>query len=109
MRQAVILAGGEGTRLRGRLAGLPKPLVGVDGVPLLGRQLALLRACGFENAVVLVNYAAEHIRQYCAANADFGMRLRLIDDGTPRGTAGAVLAALEHLAARFIVIYGDTL
>ena len=55
MMQGVILAGGEGTRLRSRLAGLPKPLVDVDGVPLLGRQLALLRACGCEDAVILVN------------------------------------------------------
>src|SRR5262252_7413749 len=108
--QAVILAGGEGTRLRSRLAtGLPKPLVDVDGVPLLGRQIALLREAGCESAVILVNHGAEHIRRYCAANADFGLRLRLVDDGTPRGTAGAALAAFDHLAERFIVVYGDTL
>jgi histidinol-phosphate phosphatase family protein len=109
MMQGVILAGGEGTRLRSRLVGVPKPLVDVDGVPLLGRQLALLRACGCDDAVILVNYGADHIRQYCAANANFGLRLRLIDDGEPRGTAGAVLAALDQLAERFIVVYGDTL
>jgi len=109
MTQAVILAGGEGRRLRSRLKGLPKPLVEVDGVPLLGRQMALLRASGCDNAVILVNHGADHIRRYCAANADFGMQLRLVDDGTPRGTAGAVLAALDHLAERFIVVYGDTL
>jgi histidinol-phosphate phosphatase family protein len=109
MMQAVILAGGEGTRLRSRLTGLPKPLVDVAGVPLLGRQMALLRDGGCDSAVILVNHGAEHIRRYCAANGDFGLQLRLIDDGTPRGTAGAVLAALDQLAERFIVVYGDTL
>ena len=109
MMQAVILAGGEGTRLRSRLAGMPKPLVDVDGVPLLGRQLALLRHCGCAEAVILTHHGADHLRRYCAANDDFGMRLRLVDDGTPRGTAGAVLAVLDDLADDFIVVYGDTL
>jgi len=109
MMQAVILAGGEGSRLRSRLEGLPKPLVDVDGVPLLERQITLLRGSGCESAVILVNHGAEHIRRYCAAHGDFGMRLRLVDDGTPRGTAGAVLAALDELAEHFIVLYGDTL
>jgi histidinol-phosphate phosphatase family protein len=109
MMQAVILAGGEGTRLRSRLAGMPKPLVDVDGVPLLGRQLALLRHCGCAEVVILMHHGAGHLRRYCEANDDFGMRLRLVDDGTPRGTAGAVLAVLDDLADHFIVVYGDTL
>jgi histidinol-phosphate phosphatase family protein len=109
LKQAVILAGGQSTRLRDRLAGRPKPLVDIDGIPLLGRQLALLQKCGVADVAVLVNYAAEQIREYCAANAPRGMQLRCIDEGTPRGTAGAVLASLDDLGERFAVLYGDTL
>lgn len=107
-RQAVILAGGKGTRLRERLGGRPKPLIDVDGVPLLGRQLELLAANGFDRALVLVNHAADQIERYCAEN-DFGLAVTTVDDGEPRGTAGAVLAALDDLESRFLVVYGDTL
>jgi histidinol-phosphate phosphatase family protein len=108
-RQAIILAGGMGTRLRSRLDGRPKPLVDIDGIPLLGRQIAALRADDFSEILVLVNYAAEQIAAYCAEPAFAGLRLALIDDGEPRGSAGAVLHAFDHLASRFLVVYGDTL
>jgi histidinol-phosphate phosphatase family protein len=107
--QAVILAGGQGTRLRARLRNLPKPLVDVDGVPLLQRQLESLRGQGFADVVVLVNHRAEAIRAFARAHDDFGLRLRIIDDGEPLGTSGAVMAVLDQLAERFLVLYGDTL
>lgn len=109
MKQAVLLAGGASTRLRDRLGGRPKPLVDIDGEPLLKRQLALLREYDISHVVLLVNYGADQIRTYCAANGNFGLTIELVDDGMPRGTAGAVLAALDRLADQFLVIYGDTL
>jgi histidinol-phosphate phosphatase family protein len=110
VRQAVILAGGKGTRLAERLDGRPKPLVDVDGTPLLARQVRLLREHGVSEILVLVNHEAQQIRDYCAAQSNFGLdRLDLIDDGAPRGTAGAVLATLNRLQHRFLVVYGDTL
>ena len=108
MRQAVILAGGRGTRLAERLNGRPKPLIDVNGLPLLERQLSALSAHGVEEVLVLVNHAAEQIERF-VADRDFGCRVRLIDDGEPRGTAGAVLACMDALAESFFVIYGDTL
>lgn len=108
MTQAVILAGGKGTRLAERLNGRPKPLVEVDGVPLLERQLRTLAAHGIEDVVVLVNHAADQIEAFFAGR-DFGCIVRLVDDGAPKGTAGAALACLDQLADRFLVVYGDTL
>lgn len=109
MRQAVILAGGKGTRLAAKLGGLPKPLVPVCGVPLLQRQIEDLRAQGFDRVLVLVNHRAEAIRDFIGSHADFGIAIDIVDDGEPRGTAGAVLAAQARLADRFLVMYGDTL
>ena len=109
MRQAVILAGGRGTRLRERLQGRPKPLVDVDGVPLLGRQIRTLRRNNISNIVVLVSYAADQIEAFCADPAFADLGLALLDDGEPRGTAGALLRAFDYLAERFLVVYGDTL
>ena len=106
--QAVILAGGKGTRLASRLNGQPKPLVDVDGVPLLERQLVQLVDKGVDEALVLVNHAADRIASFLGRR-EFGCRTLLIDDGVPRGTSGAVLACLDRLAERFLVVYGDTL
>ena len=92
MRYAIILAGGKGSRLASRLSGKPKPLVDIAGVPLLERQMLLLKQCGVDS--------------------NFGMDITIVDDGEPRGTAGAVLAALSIIPAEvedFLVVYGDTL
>ena len=106
--QAVILAGGKGTRLASRLNGRPKPLVSVCGVPLLERQLTQLAQQGVTQAVVLVNHQAEQIRSFLSSRV-FPLEIIVIDDGEPRGTAGAVIGCADLLAERFLVIYGDTL
>ena len=108
MRQAVILAGGKGTRLRERLNGRPKTLVDFNGAPLLRRQIGALRASGISDIIILVNQAADQIEAFCADLAFADLRITLLNDGEPRGTAGALLYALNHLAERFLVIYGDT-
>jgi histidinol-phosphate phosphatase family protein len=106
--QAVILAGGKGTRLASRLAGRPKPLVEVDGVPLLRRQIDALAQYGIDNVVLLVNHAADQIAAFIARE-NLPTSVTLIDDGVPKGTAGATLACLDRLEDRFVVVYGDTL
>lgn len=112
MTRAIILAGGKGTRLASRLGGLPKPLVPVAGIPLLQIQLELLRKHGIFDAMILVNHKKEAIEEFCQKNGNFGMNLSLLDDGEPRGTAGAALAALSSLpdeAGDLLILYGDTL
>ncbi len=108
MKQAVILAGGKGTRLASVLNGLPKPLVDVCGKPLLLHQLELLCAHGFTDTLVMVNHRADAIQEWLIG-VDLPISVRLIDDGEPRGTAGAVLAALDELEPEFLVMYGDTM
>jgi len=109
LRQAVILAGGKGTRLLSRSGALPKALVDVGGTPLLGHQLRLLREHGFTKVLLLVNYLAETIAEYCRDSAPAGLSVSILRDGEPRGTAGAVLHALPQLEEQFAVLYGDTM
>lgn len=109
MKQAVILAGGKGTRLSERLGGLPKPLIDICGKPLLERQIELLKRHGFTHVLVLVNYGAQHIIEFCNSRDNWDLQIECVDDGEPRGTAGATLAVLPRLEGQFLVIYGDTM
>jgi len=109
MRQAVILAGGKGTRLATILRGRPKPLVEIGGRPLLEIQLELLRRFQFGKVLLLVNYRAQEIEEFCRSKNNFGLDIDFLDDGVPRGTAGALHHAMDRLADRFLVLYGDTL
>ena len=109
MRQAVILAGGKGTRLRERLGDLPKPLIDIGGVPLLERQILLLKKYEFTHVLILVNYQAEKIIAFCNDKNNWGLSIECIDDGEAAGTSGAVLRCLDRLHDEFLVIYGDTM
>lgn len=109
LKQAVILAGGKGTRLRDRLGNKPKPLIDVYGVPLLERQIQLLKRNGINRVILLVNYQAEYIRHYCGERDNWGIEITCIDDGKPSGTAGAVLKVLKALDDEVLVLYGDTM
>jgi D,D-heptose 1,7-bisphosphate phosphatase len=109
MIQAVILAGGQGTRLRERLGDLPKPLVDVDGKPLLEWQMEALRNFGCSEILLLVNYQAEKIRDFVQGKSFSDLDIRVVDEGIAKGTAGALIAASEFLREEFFVVYGDTL
>jgi histidinol-phosphate phosphatase family protein len=109
MNQIVILAGGKGTRLRERLGDLPKPLVDICGMPLLERQILLAKHYGYTDVLILVNYAANYIMDFCATKNNWGLNLSCIDEIEPRGTAGALLSAYDYLADEFLVMYGDTM
>ena len=108
-KQAVILAGGKGTRLLSRSGALPKALIDLGGTPLLGHQLRLLQAHGFTKVLLLVNHLAGAVSDYCCDLALTGLEISLVHDGEARGTAGAVLQALPQLDEQFAVLYGDTM
>jgi histidinol-phosphate phosphatase family protein len=109
MRQAIILAGGKGTRLKERLDGLPKPLIKIAGVPLLERQINLLKKYDFTDIIILVNYKADKITEFCKLNDNWGLNISCIDDQIPMGTAGATLKIFDLLENEFLVVYGDTM
>jgi histidinol-phosphate phosphatase family protein len=109
MKQAIILAGGKGTRLQERLKGLSKPLIDICGKPLLERQIESLKEYGFTQILILVNHGAEQIMQFCRSKNNWQLDIQCIDDGKPLGTAGAVIQILPKLAENFLVVYGDTM
>lgn len=107
VKQAVILAGGKGTRLRSVLGDLPKPLIPIGGRPLLEHQFELCRRHGFNRVLVLAGHRAERIEAHCGDGSRWGLQIECEIEREPLGTAGAVLAAFSRLPERFLVLYGD--
>jgi histidinol-phosphate phosphatase family protein len=109
MKQVVILAGGQGARLKDRLGDLPKPLIPIAGRPLLEHQIELARRHGFLDIVIFACYRADLIEAALGDGSRWGVRLRYQRETTPLGTAGAVLAGFSLLEDQFLVLYGDTM
>ncbi len=107
--KAVILAGGEGTRLRPLTSNQPKPMIPLVNRPMMEHIVSLLTKHGFDDIVVTVAYLANHIRNYFGDGSDFGVRMRYATEESPLGTAGSVQNASVELDDTFLVISGDVL
>jgi mannose-1-phosphate guanylyltransferase / phosphomannomutase len=107
--KAVIMAGGEGTRLRPLTSGQPKPMMPLANRPMMEHIIELLKKHGFEDIVVTVAFQANAIRTYFGNGSEFGVSMVYATEETPLGTAGSVRNAMEELDDRFLVISGDVL
>lgn len=106
---AIILVGGEGTRLRPMTLELPKPVVPVLDRPFLRFQLDLLRRAGITDIVLCVAFRPERIRTVLGDGQADGVRLTYVLEETPLGTGGAVKNAEAALGGRVVVLNGDVL
>jgi NDP-sugar pyrophosphorylase family protein len=106
--QAVILAGGLGTRMRPITETIPKPMIPVLGKPFLEQQLAMLAEAGFRRALLLVAYLGEKIEEYFGDGKSRGWNLSYSYDASPLGTGGALKNAEHKLEDDFAVLNGDT-
>ncbi len=107
--KAVILAGGEGTRLRPLTSNQPKPMMPIANVPMMEHIVKLLAGHGFDDIVVTVAFMANHIRNYFGDGSELGVRMRYATEEAPLGTAGSVRNAMDELDETFLVISGDVL
>lgn len=107
-RQAVILAGGKGTRLRPYTAVFPKPLVPVGDQPILELIVRQLQAQGFDRLTFAVNHLAELIRAFFGEGERWGVKIRYSLENEPLGTAGPI-GLIEDLDEDFLVMNGDIL
>jgi mannose-1-phosphate guanylyltransferase/phosphomannomutase len=107
--KAVIMAGGEGTRLRPLTSNQPKPMIPLGNRPMMEHIVRLLHRHGFDDIVVTVAFLANSIRTYFGDGSEFGVRMVYATEETPLGTAGSVRNARDELDERFLVISGDVL
>jgi MurNAc alpha-1-phosphate uridylyltransferase len=109
--QAVILAGGLGTRLGPRTRDLPKALLPIAGRPFLAWLLEALVRCGFSRALLCIGHHGEQLEQFLGDGRCFGIDVAYSPDGEQLlGTGGALRQALARqlLAETFLVTYGDS-
>lgn len=107
--QAVILSGGQGTRLRPLTSTMPKPAVPMVNRPMLWYMIDWLRRHGVTDIVMSVGYKADGLRRALEAAGHEGVEIVYVEEPEPLGTAGAVKYAEAHLDDRFLVLNGDTL
>ncbi|MEO6991692.1 MAG: NDP-sugar synthase [Candidatus Baltobacteraceae bacterium] len=107
--QAVVLVGGEGTRLRPLTYGTPKPMVPVFGIPFLERTLMRLREAGVTEAILAAGYLPNAIREAFGDGSRLGIELTYVVERAPLGTAGALKNVADHIRGPFFVLNGDVL
>jgi mannose-1-phosphate guanylyltransferase / phosphomannomutase len=107
--KAVVMAGGEGSRLRPLTINRPKPMVPVVDRPVIAHIFELLKLHGITEVVVTVQYLANYIQDFFGDGSTFGMKIDYSVEETPLGTAGSVKMAEHLLDEPFVVISGDAL
>jgi dTDP-glucose pyrophosphorylase len=104
---AVLMAGGEGTRLRPYTNKTPKPMIKVGGIPILERQLSQLKTYGFINIFISINYLASEITNYFGDGSKFGLNIKYLHEDQKLGTAGALSLIKSPIGDNFLLMNGD--
>ena len=111
--EAILLVGGQGTRLRPLTIGTPKPLLPTAGVPFLAHQLARAAAAGIGRVVLATAYRAEMFAEVLGDGSAFGLELEYVSEDTPLGTGGGIRNAAASLRSGpddpIVVLNGDVL
>jgi mannose-1-phosphate guanylyltransferase len=107
--QALILAGGEGTRLRPLTSTIPKPVVPLANQPFISFMIEWLRRHGVDQVILSCGFLAEGVRQVLGDGEKMGIPIRYVEEPTPLGTGGALRYAGDLLEDRFLMLNGDVL
>lgn len=113
MAEAILLVGGQGTRLRPLTVATAKPMLAVAGVPFLTHSLARLRAAGVRHVILATSYRAEAFSEHFGDGSSMGLDLEFVTETQPRGTGGGIRNVAERLRGGpdepVLVLNGDVL
>ena len=107
--KTVIMAGGRGTRISSVARDIPKPMVKIDGKPILEREIGCLREQGFKDIIITISHLGHMIREHFGDGSRFGVRIRYYDETVPLGNAGALLQLRDELTDDFLLLNADVL
>ncbi|MBC6409634.1 MAG: HAD-IIIA family hydrolase [Ekhidna sp.] len=109
IKQAVILAGGKGTRLDKLTGQTPKPLIPIGGKTIMEHQLELLKENGIEKVLLTVGHLKEKIKELIGDGSQYGLEVSYFVEDHPLGSAGAFPLLKDRLHEHFFVLYGDVM
>jgi NDP-sugar pyrophosphorylase family protein len=105
--KAVILAGGEGTRLRPYTYEVAKPMLPIKGKPMIQHVIDLLKAHGVTDIFLALGYKGEQIEEYFGNGSKFGLNIKYVREKSPLGTAGPLRQLKKYLDTSFYLIWAD--
>ncbi|MFH0828689.1 MAG: nucleotidyltransferase family protein [Candidatus Kerfeldbacteria bacterium] len=110
IKHALILAGGQGVKMRPFTYEMPKPMIPVKGRPILQHIIESIRNSGITDIVIVIDkQLGENIRKYFGDGSNFGVKITYIVEKERAGTAGAIRLAKDKLTETFLLYYSDVL
>ena len=107
IREAVIIAGGKGTRVSKLFPDIPKPLIPIDGVPIIERQILQMKKYGVEKFYITIGYKGDLIKNYLKDGSKLEIDIEYLEEKEPLGTAGAFFYLRDKITEDFIISMGD--
>ena len=107
--KVVIMAGGKGTRISSVASDIQKPMIKIDGTPVLEREIQCLKEQGFENLIITVSHLGHIIMNYFGDGSDFGVHIEYFVEKQPLGNAGALFELKDKLTEDFLLLNADAI
>ena len=107
--KVVIMAGGKGTRISSVASDIPKPMIEIQGKPVLEREIECLRTQGFTDIIITVSHLGNIIMDYFKDGSDFGVNIEYFFEKEPLGNAGALYQIKEKLTEDFLLLNADAI
>ncbi len=107
--KVVIMAGGKGTRISQLFPDIPKPLIPIDGIPVLQREIISLRDQGFKDIILTVGYMADKIIDYFGDGSNLNTHIEYFIEKKPLGNAGALFQLKDQLTEDFLLLNADAM
>lgn len=107
--KTVIMAGGKGTRISSVASDIPKPMIKIEGKPVLEHEIECLRDQGFTDLIITVSHLGSIIMDYFGDGSRFGVSIQYFNEKTPLGNAGALFKLREQLTDDFLLLNADAI
>lgn len=107
--KTVIMAGGKGTRISSVASDIPKPMIKIEGKPVLEHEIECLRDQGFTDLIITVSHLGSVIMDYFGDGEKFGVQIQYLNEETPLGNAGALFKLRDQLEDDFLLLNADAI
>lgn len=107
--KTVIMAGGRGIRIRSIAKDIPKPMIKINGIPVLEHEIRSLKKQGFNEIIITVSYMASVIKEYFGNGSSLGVDITYFEEEQPLGNAGALFLLRKQLDSDFLLINSDVM